>query len=560
MVATCLEAVAVAHSPVYAESPAGHNSTVEELATVSAGLLAMGTILAGSASFLSCFGVNMQKKAHNIEAAKPADERKPLLRTWRWWLGICCMITASCADVAALPFVPLSRVAALGSLTIVANVFICPLFLGEKITKHDLLGALMTVAGTSVACVFGVASEPEIDSDCLLELFADPKFVLFFLGNLIVMAVLFYFIEGFRRTRKRVLDMQLGGLTNFECIHVWSQPQVLNSLTTVIDDRYVFLRQFGPQFYPALMAVYGGMSGVQSIALSKAVLTFLRNAIQGYQPGKSVGLLLAFICPMGMFLYGQIRFLNESLSAYRDSLFVLPVYQCTWILLGIASGLIFYQEYRELSAVGASVSFLGVLLSLAGVHVLTRRVGVEEAASCGSPCSGESMQTSSFTCPVVTPLEDPEAHLGEAAHTPLPRRASFLVWPPPAAPMEPAQVPTVSLGVGSLRLRSTSVMMVEGFRGGGGRTPRQTSLGPGRSATAVLGMPLLRDGAGGTPDAAARPRAKSSPSQEALTLARSATAPSRLTSAAQLQRDRPSPDRSRRQSTVASDDDDVRLL
>jgi len=38
-------------------------------------------------------------------------------------------------DLAALPFIPQSRVAVLGSTGIIFNVLITPLFLGEKLTK-----------------------------------------------------------------------------------------------------------------------------------------------------------------------------------------------------------------------------------------------------------------------------------------------------------------------------------------------------------------------------------------------------------------------------------------
>eukprot|EP00756_Hemistasia_phaeocysticola_P025443 Hpha_TRINITY_DN16006_c1_g5::TRINITY_DN16006_c1_g5_i5::g.122054::m.122054 len=383
--------------------------------TVAAGLQVMATTLTGTASFFSCFGVNLQKWAHNVEQRKPQAERKKLLLCWRWWLGLVTMIGASCGDMAALPFIPLSRVAALGSLTIVANVVICPLFLGEKITRHDILGATLTVVGTSLACIFGVTEEPELDSDCMLMLFNQSFFLTFFFCSLAVLCVMMYLIEGYRRTKKRVLETELGGITNFECLAVWANPKVMLSLTTVIDDRFIFIKKFGPQFYPAILAVFGGISGALSVTLSKTVLIFLRQAIKGDEAGQSVGFMLAFLLPMGVFLFGQIRYLNEALSAYRDSLFVLPVYQCTWILMGIASGLIFYQEYRDLSGLHACIFTLGVILSLIGVQVLTGRKAAAVAGSVArsrrgstvsiTPASGAGEELSSFC---VAPANEAE--------------------------------------------------------------------------------------------------------------------------------------------------------
>eukprot|EP01062_Namystynia_karyoxenos_P051557 TRINITY_DN40566_c0_g1_i1.p1 TRINITY_DN40566_c0_g1~~TRINITY_DN40566_c0_g1_i1.p1 ORF type:complete len:595 (+),score=185.12 TRINITY_DN40566_c0_g1_i1:124-1908(+) len=522
------------------------SSPADVLATVPLEWQAVGTALAGSASFLSCFGVNMQKSAYNHEHSKPPEQRRPLLRSWRWWVGLCCMVVASAADMAALPFIPLSRVAALGSLTIVANVLICPLFLKERITRHDVLGALLTVAGTSLACVFGVTEEPELGSSCLLELFAASFFLVYFVGCVIALLLMLWVIEGFRRTKRRVLALQLGGLSSFECLNVWGQPRVLSELTTTIDDWFVFFKSMGPQFYPAVMATFGGASGAQSVTLSKAVFTFLRNAVRGHDPANSVAYLFIFLVPMIIFLFGQIRYLNEALSTYRDTLFVLPMYQSTWILMGIASGLIFYQEYRELDGVRACVFAFGVFVSLAGIKVLTSRkdVGVPAAGDSESPrppgvipaTPGLQPDTSppARSASSVAPADETELQMlpslgpagqASAASTPrasqMRRRASVGVWPPPDS--EHAFVPTVTLGVGALRLRSTSVLVTEGFHS---RTPLSTP----RAAQKGLATPLLRSqpspaAADASPAALSGGRSPVDVARE-LPLSRSSTAPS----------------------------------
>ena len=169
---------------------------------VSDGLVAMGTLLVVGASFISCFGVNLQKWAHNLNDARGEQDpetRISMVKDWRWWSGIICMILGSIMDMAALPFVPLSRVAALGASTIVANIIITPLFLKEKLTKHDFIGCIVTVTGTGVACYFGAGSESELDSSCLLEYFIEPLFIAYGACIFIFLSCCYYFIEGFRR-------------------------------------------------------------------------------------------------------------------------------------------------------------------------------------------------------------------------------------------------------------------------------------------------------------------------------------------------------------------------
>ena len=49
------------------------------------------------------------------------------------------MIAGALMDLGALPFIPQSRVAVLGSTGIIFNVLITPLFLGEKLTRRPNL-------------------------------------------------------------------------------------------------------------------------------------------------------------------------------------------------------------------------------------------------------------------------------------------------------------------------------------------------------------------------------------------------------------------------------------
>ena len=54
-------------------------------------------------------------------------------------MGMALMIAGALMDLGALPFIPQSRVAVLGSTGIIFNVLITPLFLGEKLTRRPNL-------------------------------------------------------------------------------------------------------------------------------------------------------------------------------------------------------------------------------------------------------------------------------------------------------------------------------------------------------------------------------------------------------------------------------------
>eukprot|EP01062_Namystynia_karyoxenos_P044147 TRINITY_DN32410_c0_g1_i2.p1 TRINITY_DN32410_c0_g1~~TRINITY_DN32410_c0_g1_i2.p1 ORF type:complete len:765 (+),score=207.17 TRINITY_DN32410_c0_g1_i2:98-2296(+) len=403
---------------------------------VPGGLVALGTMLVIVASFISCFGVNLQKWAHNINeklhAENPAAPVRPMYTLWRWWLGIICMVLGSLMDMSALPFVPLSRVAALGSATIVANVIVTPLFLKERLTKHDLIGCVITVCGTVVACLFGAGQEAELSSHCILKLFADGLFVTYFSLLFMGLGFLFWLIIGFKRKQDACIAAGIiGGNTGIAGLEtVWVHDNIekvrgvdvapLCGCACVCCPRHPgasprqqpgqaageahgpgtdarrsakgevhhahpdyitcfpklwspFVTTMGPQFYPCVHAIYAGTIGAQSVMFAKAVLLFLKNAIRGVETAHSVAYLFVFLGPMLFCLWNQVNFLNVALRVYVDAIFVLPVYQAMWISTGISSGLIFYQEYRSIKGLNIALFTAGIGSTLVGLGVLARR-------------------------------------------------------------------------------------------------------------------------------------------------------------------------------------------
>eukprot|EP00659_Diplonema_papillatum_P015261 gene15261-23308_t len=239
--------------------------------SISNGLVAMGTLLVIAASFVSCFGVNLQKWAHNVNDACAAGDRQTMMKNWRWWLGIVCMIMGSLMDMAALPFVPLSRVAALGASTIVANIIITPIFLKETLTKHDIVGCIVTVVGTALACYWGAGAESELDSTCLLLYFKEPLFLVYASFVFVCLMVLFYFIVGFRKMSERAIAAGIirGPNQPYQLETVWIHDNLKLVRTVPVDKHFIFVTKLGPQFYPTIHATFAGTIGAQSVMFAK---------------------------------------------------------------------------------------------------------------------------------------------------------------------------------------------------------------------------------------------------------------------------------------------------
>jgi len=124
-----------------------------------------------------------------------------------------------------------------------------------------------------------------------------------------------------------------------------------------------------PKFYPVIYTAFAGTAGAQSIMFAKATLEMLVTAAQGQS---SAWWLFTCLPPFALCLWCQVNFLNQALKLY-DAMFVVPVYQTFWIVMGILSGLIFYQEYRNFNTTRTVGFIVGCLVNLVGIYIMGQR-------------------------------------------------------------------------------------------------------------------------------------------------------------------------------------------
>eukprot|EP00659_Diplonema_papillatum_P016667 gene16667-25574_t len=310
---------------------------------VKSWLLAVGTSMVIVASFVSCLGLNLQKLAHNKNEERAAENRVQMHRSFTWLAGMGLMVFGSVLDMAALPFVPMSRVASLGATGMLANIIITPLFLKEKLTTHDVLGGSITAVGTTLACMYGAGSEAKVSSYCVLMYFTEVVFLAYAGCVVVLLAALYYLILGFRAKQAAAVEAGLV-IETLECVSAWRDLTLIQFLPIVDTKRHFkFFYTFGPQFYPVVHAVFAGVFGAHSVMFAKVSLTFFLNAMRRSEVLRSVICMFLFLAPTIFCLINQVKYLNVSLKIYCDALFVLPVYQSLWISTGIMTGLIFFK-------------------------------------------------------------------------------------------------------------------------------------------------------------------------------------------------------------------------
>ena len=50
---------------------------------------------------------------------------------------------------------------------------------------------------------------------------------------------------------------------------------------------------------------------------------------------------------------------------------MVPIYQTFWVLVSIVAGGVYFKEFEAFGLLSGSVFSLGVLVALAGIHILT---------------------------------------------------------------------------------------------------------------------------------------------------------------------------------------------
>lgn len=97
------------------------------------------------------------------------DLPKSYLKSPYWWLGFILMVVGEAGNFLAYGFAPASIVSPLGVVALVSNCVIAPVMLKEPFRRQDLLGVLVSVAGTATVVSSANPSESKMGPDAIWE-------------------------------------------------------------------------------------------------------------------------------------------------------------------------------------------------------------------------------------------------------------------------------------------------------------------------------------------------------------------------------------------------------
>jgi len=118
-------------------------------------------------------------------------------------------------------------------------------------------------------------------------------------------------------------------------------------------------------------AALSGTLGAQNVLFAKSVGEMMKTSFQGDNQMTNPLTYLLIVCMLAS-IFTQTHFLAQGLARF-DALYIVPVFQCFFIMVSIIGGGIFFSEFERLSALQAGFFALGVLITLFGVWKLSQR-------------------------------------------------------------------------------------------------------------------------------------------------------------------------------------------
>ncbi len=274
-------------------------------------------------SFGAAVGINIQKMSM-MKEEKKTHKRPPHFQPL-WLLGMCIIIVDAIGDFIFIGSAPQSLLAPLGSFSLGWNIILAPKFNpSEKATRGIVAATGVIYLGTFLTVIFATERSPNYDLGDIVGLMSNKQFHVYFLTCMAFLGVLAH--HGRRRGYGIINYCGLAGCLGGQCVLFAKATSELikNALVTGrIDD-------FTTSFLPYIFIVF-------------MVITVLM----------------------------QIRCLNTGLAKF-DSLIVVPVYQSFWNVFGITGGLIFFQEYKFMTAKDSMLYALGLCITFKGVAMLVK--------------------------------------------------------------------------------------------------------------------------------------------------------------------------------------------
>ncbi|KAI8802626.1 magnesium transporter NIPA-domain-containing protein [Cladochytrium replicatum] len=240
-----------------------------------------------------------------------------------WWLGMGLMLLGELGNFAAYGFAPAVLVAPLGTIALISNAIIAPLFLGESFRMRDFLGILLATFGTVIIVVVSSQTEePVLSPGDIIEAIIQPQFIVY------------------------TIIMAAGAIS----------LSYISAVKLSLSSRFILI-DIG------LVAIFGGFTVLSTKALSSLINTnfFL---IVTYP----ITYLMLFVLVSTALL--QVRYLNHALARF-DSTEVIPTNFVLFTISTIIGSALLYHDFNRMTEFAIVSCLFGVFCMFGGVFLIT---------------------------------------------------------------------------------------------------------------------------------------------------------------------------------------------
>jgi hypothetical protein len=301
----------------------------------------IGIILSVAGSLFSTVSLALQRLSHKRNEALPAEDQLAANRQKLNIIGVVFLFFGSLVDFAALGFAPATVISCMGSLTLVLNMILAPILIGEAVFLRDVFVNFIVIMGTLISVWFGPHDTPEYDLEDLVRLVKEPTFIMY---------------------------QSMFGIWVLSLIVVWMDLRIdVDSPTYLTGLEAITRRRLLRFSYPGLAGSIGGFTA----AYAKASIELIKTSILGDNQFTHIGTYF-IIFVMGGSVCLQIKFLNAGLKRY-ETMYIVPVYQVFWIISGILAGMFYFHEVEGLSEKEVRLFSLGVGISITGIILHSKR-------------------------------------------------------------------------------------------------------------------------------------------------------------------------------------------
>ncbi|XP_062863137.1 NIPA-like protein 3 [Trichomycterus rosablanca] len=288
----------------------------------------IGTLLAIFGNCLISIAATIQKRSHVVLAGTKDPRQYYCTKTW--WFGFALMLIGEGTLFVSYAYAPLSLIAPLSAVSLVASCILGFLFLKEKLKPTEFLkryiltflGCALTVAGTYLFVTFGPNSHEKMNAENIVKHLTGWPFLLYLFIEIIVFCLLLYFYK----------------------------QRNANYLVVIL----------------LLVALLGSVTVISVKAVSGMVVLSIEGSLQlGYPI-----FYVMFVCMVATIIF-QASFLAQA-SHLHDSSHIACVNYIFSTVFAIGAGAVFYLDFNHEDVLHICMFLLGCATCFLGVFLITR--------------------------------------------------------------------------------------------------------------------------------------------------------------------------------------------